>query len=98
MKFIVNGYDYKDENALNRRTDARDSHLDGINKMFDSKKIIMAAAMLNEKEEMCGSVLIVEYATREELDAWLETESYIINKVWEKVEVIPCKVPAMFLK
>lgn len=98
MKFIINGYDYKDKNALSRRNEAREDHLNGIKNMFDSKNILFGAAMLNDKEEMCGSVLVVEYETREKLDLYLEKEAYIVNKVWEKVEVIPCKVPDIFLK
>lgn len=97
MKFIVNGYDYKDEGALARRMDAREDHMAGIKKMVEYKEVLYAAAMLNDNEDMCGSILIVDFENRTELDKWLDVESYIVNKVWEKVEVIPCKIPPMFL-
>ena len=36
---------------------------------------------------MKGSVLVMEFETREELDAYLAEEPYILEKVWENVEV-----------
>ncbi len=97
MEFIVNGYDYTDVDALKRRTNAREEHVVGIKRMIESKNMLYAAAMLNEKGDMCGSVMFVDFNSREELDEWLKVESYILNKVWEKVEVIPCKIPPIFL-
>jgi hypothetical protein len=29
----------------------------------------------------------VRFETREELDAWLENEAYVINSVWESIEI-----------
>lgn len=97
MTFIVNGYDYTDEGALARRLEARELHMAGINRMYESKEVLYAAAMLNKNEEMCGSVLIVDFESRDALDNWLKEEAYVINKVWDKIEVIPCKVPPLFL-
>jgi len=97
MKFIVNGYDHVDENALSRRMDARENHMTGIKTLFEAKNILFAAAMLNDAGDMCGSTLIVDFEDRAALDQWLEVESYVKNNVWERVEVIECKVPPMFL-
>lgn len=97
MNFIVNGYDHTDEHALERRMKVRDAHMAGIKEMFEYKKVLYAAAMLNEAGYMCGSTLIVDFENREELDEWLEVEPYVKDRVWERVEVIPCKVPPMFL-
>jgi uncharacterized protein YciI len=96
MTFIVTGYDYKDTEALKRRMDAREAHMKGIKTMHANGEILYAAAMLNEKEEMCGSVLILEMASKEEVQAYIDAEAYIAGKVWEKVEIVPCKVPPLF--
>lgn len=96
MNYIVNGYDYKDANAMERRLEARELHLKGIEELKNYGNILYAAAMLNENGDMCGSTLIMEFENPSELDGWLEVEPYIVNKVWEKVDVIPCKVPTMF--
>lgn len=96
MTFIVNAYDHKDENALNRRMEVREAHLNGIKKLYEKGHIWYAAAMLNEDGNMCGSTLIMEFESRSELDVWLDHEPYMTNRVWEKIDVILGKVPDMF--
>ena len=36
---------------------------------------------------MKGSVLILDFESRAQLDAYLETEPYVVNHVWEKIEI-----------
>jgi uncharacterized protein YciI len=38
---------------------------------------------------MVGSVMVVDFPTREELDAWLRTDPYVASGVWEQIEVHP---------
>jgi len=96
MNFIVNGYDYTDEQALERRMKAREAHMAGIVSMKEKGHILMAAAKLNEKEQMCGSTMILEMDSLEQVQAYVKAEPYVLQKVWEKVEVIECKVPPLF--
>ena len=98
MYFIVNGYDHTDENALNRRMEVREEHMKGVEALHQSKNFLFAAAMLNDAGNMCGSTMIVDFENRAALDKWLEEESYVKGNVWERVEVIECKIPPMFLK
>lgn len=95
MNFIITGYDYKDEKAIDRRMSVRVEHIKYIEKLKLDGKILYAAAMVNDMDQMCGSTLIVEMS-KEEVDHYLNEEVYIANKVWEKVDVTPCKVPPMF--
>lgn len=97
MNFILNGYDYKDEKSLERRMAAREGHVKNIEAMKNDKKILMACAMLNSDGNMCGSTLILEMENKEAVDEYLKTEAYVLEKVWERVEVIECKIPPMFL-
>lgn len=57
----------------------------------------MGVALLNEDGQMIGSVMILNYPSRKELDDWLRIEPYVINNVWEKIEITPCKVGSTFL-
>lgn len=98
MYFIVNGYDHTDENALARRMEAREEHMKGVKAFHASKNFLFAAAMLNEQGNMCGSTLMVDFEDRVALDKWLEEEAYVIGNVWERVEVVECKIPPMFLE
>jgi len=47
---------------------------------------------------MIGSVLIVDFPSRDALDEWLKVEPYVIGNVWDKIQVKPCKVGPMFLE
>lgn len=96
MKFIVIGYDGKDAQALDRRMAAREAHLALSDQAIARGEHLLAAALLNEDEQMCGSVMVVDFPSRDALDKWLETEPYIQGKVWEDVQVFPCKIPPSF--
>jgi uncharacterized protein len=96
MQFLVMAYDGKDENALVRRMEARPAHIAGIEKMKAEKRALYGAAILDENDKMIGSVMIVDFKTRTELDAWLQSEPYVTQRVWQKIEVFPCKVPPLF--
>ncbi|MBM7614937.1 YciI family protein [Alkaliphilus hydrothermalis] len=97
MQFIVTGYDGTDAGAMDRRIAARDEHLKMAESMKNKGNFICAAALLDDEEKMIGSILMVEFPSRKELDQWLKVEPYITGDVWRKVDVKPCKVPPMFM-
>jgi uncharacterized protein YciI len=96
MQFLVTAYDGCDEGALERRLAAREDHLKTTARMKAEGRTLFAAALLDEKEKMIGSVLIVDFSSREELGRWLEVEPYMIGGVWDKVDIKPCSVPPLF--
>lgn len=96
MQFLLIAHDFKD--ALPRRLAVRETHVKMGDRMKAAGEFLFGVAMLNEKEEMIGSVMVLEYPSRKELDDWLKKEPYIVNKVWEKVEIIPCKIGPTFQK
>jgi uncharacterized protein YciI len=98
MQFLILGYDGKDPDALNRRLAVRDAHLTLAEKKHQSGNLLYAVALLDEQGKMCGSMLVVEYPSRQALDQYLQIEPYITGKVWEKVEIIPCKIGPTFTK
>ena len=96
MQFIIIARDYND--ALQRRLDVRSRHIELGDKMVLDGKALYGVAMLDEKERMIGSVYIMDFPSREALDEYLKTEPYVTGKVWEKIEVIPCRVGPSFTK
>ncbi len=99
MQFIVTGYDGKDSKALDRRLAARDAHLKGAKEMADNGKWLYAAAILNDDDQMAGSVIVCEFDSKESMEKeWLDSEPYILGKVWEKVEITRAQVPPLFDK
>lgn len=96
MQFIVMGYDGTDEGALARRMAAREDHLKVCADSVANGTQLIGAAMMDSNGKMNGSCMIMNFDTRAELDAWLKSEPYIAGKVWERVDVIECKVPDTF--
>lgn len=96
MQFVVTGHDGDDTGALERRLNARDEHLRLAEKMKSDGKLLFATALLNDGGKMIGSILIVEFENREAVDSWLKVEPYIKGEVWQRVEVVPCRVAPMF--
>jgi len=99
MQFIVTGYDGQDEGALDRRMAAREAHLEGAKAMAENGKWLYAAAILNEKERMAGSIIICEFHSEDRLrKEWLDQEPYILGDVWKTVEIKRAQVPPLFEK
>ena len=83
MQFIIKAYD--GPGMLEKRMEVRPRHLEGMSRM--SAHIVCAGGLLDEEGKMKGSVLILDYPSREDLDRYLENEPYMQEHVWEKVEV-----------
>ena len=97
MQFLIIAHDYK-EGGLQKRLAVRDQHVRMGDAMKAAGNYLMGVAMLNDQGQMIGSVMVLDYPSRKELDEWLKIEPYMVNKVWEKVEIIPCKVGPTFMK
>ena len=91
-QYLVTGYDFQDEGALNRRMAVRPQHLEGVKKLKAAGNYVIGGAILSEEGRMIGSTMIVQFENLEELNAWKNSEVYITGKVWEKVDVQPFKV------
>ncbi|NTV89248.1 MAG: hypothetical protein HGA22_02625 [Clostridiales bacterium] len=98
MQFIVTGYDGTDERAMERRLENRSEHLASVEKRAEAGEHLFGAAILDADGRMIGSMLVVEYPSRTELDDWLMVEPYILGNVWQKIEIKPCKVAQPFVK
>ncbi|MCB0325322.1 MAG: hypothetical protein KDD69_17185 [Bdellovibrionales bacterium] len=96
MQFLVLGYDGKDEGAIDRRMAVREAHLALGDTMRSAGQMLYAAAMLTEEGVMCGSMIVLDVASRAAVDEWLAKEPYVTGKVWERIEVMPCKVGPSF--
>lgn len=83
MQFIVKAYD--GEGMLEKRMQIRPRHLEGMKVL--GKQIICAGGLLDETGKMKGSVLVLEFDSRAALDEYLNNEPYMVEGVWEKVEI-----------
>jgi uncharacterized protein len=96
MQFIIIARDYKD--ALERRLAVREKHVALGDELHAQGHFPYGVALLDDNEKMKGSVLIMDFSSRKELDEYLKNEPYVVNKVWESIEILPCRVGPTFTK
>lgn len=98
MQFAVTGYDGTDSEAPARRMAARPSHIKLGDEMRDKGELLFAVALLDSADRMIGSICIVDFPSRGKLDEWLAKEPYVTSKVWQKIDIQPCRVGPSFIK
>ena len=88
MQFLIMAYD--GEGKADKRMEVRPRHLEGMKRL--SEHIVCAGGLLDDNGQMKGSALIMDFESRALLDEYLSSEPYIIEHVWETVEVEPINV------
>ncbi len=88
MQFMIKALD--GPNMLEKRMAVRPRHLEGMKKL--GRHIVVAGGLLDEAGKMKGSTLILDFPDRAALDAYLAEEPYVLEKVWETIEVEPMNV------
>lgn len=68
----------------------RPRHLQNLSQV--KGKILCAGGVLDEAGKMKGSVMVIDFASRELLDEYLKSEPYILENVWEKVTAEPMNI------
>ena len=85
MPFALIAHDYAD--GLERRLACREQHLERLRALHQAGKLIGGGVLLDEQGRMIGSNVHLNFADRAELDLWLEDEPYILESVWEQIEI-----------
>ena len=83
MQFVITAYD--GAGMLEKRMEVRPLHWEGMERL--KKHLIAAGGMLDDEGKLKGSVLIMEFQNREEVDEYLANEIYVKKRVWEKITV-----------
>ncbi|MGI4020376.1 MAG: YciI family protein [Janthinobacterium lividum] len=91
-QYLINALDFTDENALERRMQARPAHLENVKEAKNKGHYLIGGALLNNQKQMIGSAMIVQFETPEALQEWLNNDPYIKGKVWDHIEIKPFKV------
>ncbi|MER7756978.1 YciI family protein [Kitasatospora sp. NPDC097643] len=96
MLYAVIAHDGTDPGTFERRMQVRPAHMANGDRMLADGSFLFGGGILDGSGKMAGGVLIVDFETREEIDEWLRSEPYIVNKVWDRVEVHRLLVPPQF--
>lgn len=83
MQFMITALDGRDK--LAKRMEVRPRHLEGMDKLRSN--IICAGGLLDDEGKMKGSVLILDFPSRADLDSYLASEPYVTERVWEKIDI-----------
>lgn len=91
-QYVIIAHDGKDEQAAQRRMDARPLHLEGARVLKEKGRYVTGGALLDEEGAMKGSVMIVQFEDDEEMREWLANDPYVTQGVWKSMEVKPFRV------
>jgi uncharacterized protein YciI len=89
MQFLVVARDGTDEEAVERRRRVRPEHLASIQPLIVVGHVLIGGAILSEAGDMVGSMLLVEFGDRAELDRWISADPYVTEGVWRQIDVAP---------
>ena len=92
MQFLLTAYDGTDSEAPERRLKVRPEHLEKVEILRKSGEFLFGGAILDEKGQMIGSMIVYEFPDRKALDERLKEEPYIYGKVWEKINIVPFRL------
>jgi uncharacterized protein len=92
QQYLVYAWDGTDEQAMERRMNARPAHFDNSRKIKATGNFVIGGAIMNNEGKMIGSAMVVQFETKEQLQQWVDTEPYITGKVWEKIDIRPFRV------
>lgn len=92
MQFLIIGRDGTDDKAKERRLATRPAHIKLGEALRLSGNFWYGAALLDEDNDMIGSMLLMDFPSKNELQEWLDKEPYVTEKVWESVEILKCNV------
>jgi len=89
MQYVIHAYDHTDANALDRRMAVRPAHLDFVHALKAKGQFLLGGALLDPAGTMIGSMLLLDMETEEQLAEYLKSDPYIVQGVWDKVDVKP---------
>ncbi len=95
MLYAIISVDVK--NSLAKRKSARPAHLERLNLLKDQGRLILAGPTpLIDSEDpgaagFSGSLVVAEFTSLADAQAWADSDPYIEAGVYERVEVKPFK-------
>lgn len=95
MWYMIIGEDYPD--SLESRGAAREAHLARITKLADDGRVLVAGPLPAVDSDdpgsagFTGSLLVVEFSSIEDAQAWAEQDPYVVGGVYKSVTVKPFK-------
>ncbi len=81
------------EGTLEQRLATRPAHVERLEKLNAEGRVLVAGALPKERNNpqagFYGSIIIVDFDSREELDAWIAEEPFLKAGVYAHIDVKP---------
>ena len=93
MWYVINGSDVED--SLDRRLSVRAAHLERLQQLQNEGRLLLAgpypAVDSNDPGPagFSGSLIVAEFDTLEDAEAWAKTDPYVVAGVYAHVSVKP---------
>ena len=94
---MVLAWDHDGELGVDRRDAARAAHTQSIKALWEQGSVVLGAGILDDDGVVRGSLVVVEYPSRDDVDRYLESEPFVSQAVWDRIEVHPVFVPDFYL-
>ena len=89
--FVISCTDH--EGTLEKRLAVRPQHLARLEQLDAAGRLIVAGAMPKDRNDLAagfyGSTMILDFESREALDAWLEEEPFLKEGIYAHIDVKP---------
>jgi uncharacterized protein YciI len=91
QQYLIIARDGTDAEASERRMKVRTAHFDTARQLKANNNFIIGGAILDDDGKMTGSMMVVQFETKDELVQWMRYEPYINGNVWQNIEIKPFK-------
>lgn len=88
--FCIIGFDAKDSKL--KREEFLEPHLEALKKMNLAGRLFAAGPLMTSTDEgaqYCGSMLIIEFDSQEQAEAWFQQEPFNLAGVYKDVTIKP---------
>ncbi|MCP9472944.1 MAG: YciI family protein [Nitrospira sp.] len=83
MTFVIIGYDGPEGEA--KRTVHRPAHLANLERLDKEGRVLLVGPLTDK----AGSLMVLEFASREEAEQFARTDPYTVHGVFERIEIHP---------
>ena len=89
MLFVVIAKYATDPEVGARRERVRDAHIENLKRHAETGEVVISGPILDDAGAPKGSALIVDFDSREALQAFLDADLYSQNGIWASFEIDP---------
>lgn len=89
MLYVVIAKYATDLEVGTRRERVRDAHIENLKRHAETGEVVISGPILDDAGTPKGSALILEFVSREAVQAFLDADLYSQNGIWESFEIDP---------